>query len=33
MGMACSMKRGEEECIDNIREKARRKDTSRKTKT
>jgi hypothetical protein len=33
MGMACSMIRGEEECIYDIGGKARRKETIRKTKT
>jgi hypothetical protein len=33
MGRACSLNWGEEECMYNIDGKARRKDTTRKTKT
>jgi hypothetical protein len=33
MGKACITKKGEEECIENIGGKARRKETTRKTKT
>jgi hypothetical protein len=32
MGRMCSMNGGEEECIENIDGKARRKETTRKTK-
>jgi hypothetical protein len=32
MGRACSTNGGEEECIEDIGGKARRKDTTRKTK-
>jgi hypothetical protein len=33
MGRACNMNEGEEECIYDIGGKARRKETTRKTKT
>jgi hypothetical protein len=33
MGRVCGMNGGEEECIEDIDEKARRKETTRKTKT
>jgi hypothetical protein len=33
MGRACSMKGGEEKCIEDIGGKSRRKETTRKTKT
>jgi hypothetical protein len=33
MGGACSTNGGEEECIEDIGGKARRKETTRKTKT
>jgi hypothetical protein len=32
MGRACSVNRGEEDCIQEIGGKARRKETTRKTK-
>jgi hypothetical protein len=33
MGRACSTNVGDEECVEDIGEKARRKETTRKTKT
>jgi hypothetical protein len=33
MGGACSTNEGEEECLKDIGEKARRKETTRKTET